>query len=194
MTPREFFNAMCIFGELDVAEGADPTVATNVYLRGLGRYSNETLQRAADRMLAERKQRKFPLPAECLEACRAAQDEIVAEARRENDAQKQGAKSNDPWSAGRVKLADRMMDSDPGRQAAQEGWIVSLHDFCREEARLPNRFEAERVRTAALRRKAEREEREREFGGSPKIIRSVAQAMKAKERRLCSMASGKETK
>lgn len=189
MDAQSFFDAMRFFGEPNLPENADKATIYGAYARALSQYSSEVLQRAADGMLAVRSQRKFPLLAECLEACRSAQDEIAGEAKRENDDQRQVAKSKDPWSPERVKQADRMMDSDVGRQAAEEGWIISLHDFCREQGRIPNRFEAEKVRSAALIRKAEREERERNFGGNPRMIQSVARAMETRRVRLSALAN-----
>ena len=189
MDAQSFFDAMRFFGEPVLPENADKTTIYGAYARALSQYSDRVLQRAADEMLATRSQRKFPLLAECLEACRNAQDEIAGEAKRENDSARQSAKSKDPWSPERVHLADGMMRSELGREAAKEGWIVSLHDFCREEGRLPNKFEAERVRSAALARKAERERREQEFGGNPKLIQVVAKAMEAKRARLSALAN-----
>ncbi len=188
MDAQSFFDAMRFFGEPNLPENADKTTIYGAYARALSQYNGEVLQRAADGMLAARSQRKFPLLAECLDACRSAQDEIAGEAKRENDDQRQTAKSKDPWSPERIKLANGMMRSDLGRQAAEEGWIISMHDFCREQGRLPNRFEAEKVRSAALARKVERERREREFGGNPRMIQAVAKAMEAKRARLSALA------
>lgn len=189
MDAQSFFDAMRFFGEPNLPENADKATIYGAYARALSQYNGEVLQRAADGLLATRSQRKFPLLAECLDACRIARDEIAGEAKRENDDQRQTAKSKDPWSPERIKLANGMMKSDLGQQAAAEGWIVSLHDFCREQARLPNRFEAEKVRSAALQRKAEREERERNFGGNPRMIQAVAKAMEAKRARLSALAN-----
>lgn len=189
MDAQSFFDAMRFFGEPNLPENADKTTIYGAYARALSQYNGEVLQRAADGMLAARSQRKFPLLAECLDACRSAQDEIAGEAKRENDDRRQTAKSKDPWSPERLKQADRMINSDVGRQAAEEGWIISLHDFCREQGRIPNRFEAEKVRSAALIRKAEREERERNFGGNPRMIQSVARAMETRRVRLSALAN-----
>ena len=189
MDAQSFFDAMRFFGEPNLPENADKTTIYGAYARALSQYDGEVLQRAADAMLAVRSQRKFPLLAECLDACRSAQNEIASEAKRENDDRRQAAKSSNPSSPERVKQAERMMNSDVGRRAAEEGWIVSLHDFCREQGRLPNKFEAEKVRAAALIRKAEREERERSFGGNPRMIQAVAKAMEAKRAQLSALAN-----
>jgi hypothetical protein len=189
MDAQSFFDAMRFFGEPSLPDNADKTTIYGAYARALSHYGGEVLQRAADGMLATRSLRKFPLLAECLDACRGAQDEIAGEAKRTNDDRRQAAKSGDPWSQERVRLANGMISSGIGRQAAAEGWIISLHDFCREQARLPNKFEAEKVRSAALARKAERERREREFGGNPRMIQAVAKAMEAKRARLSALAN-----
>jgi hypothetical protein len=188
MTPQEFFDLMLIFGMPDFSEQGEIEPITDAYLKPLGNYSSDTLRRAADDLLATRKIRKFPLPAECMQACRDAQEELAIEAKRENDGKRRETIPSDPWSPERVKRADAMMDSSVGREAANEGWIISLHDFCREQGRLPNGFETVKVRIAALARKAERERRERLFGGNPKLIQSVARAMETKASRLSAIA------
>lgn len=93
----------------------------------------------------------------------------------------------DPWSADRVAEADELIRSDIGRQAAHEGWIVALHDYCRENRELPGIDRAGRLRKAALRRAAQREEWA-SLGVSPKILAPVARAMDAKRARLTRIA------
>ena len=190
MTPQEFFDAMRFFGEPAIPENTDPSAILGAYLRGLGRYSAEIRQRAADQIMHTRNYRNFPLLAECMDACRDAQDALAAEAKRGKLASK--AQRPDPWSDKRLKQADGMIAGDLGRLAAQEGWIIELHDFCREEERLPTKIEAEKIHKAFLRRKAERERRARLFGGNPKIIRTMARAMEAKTVKLSKIANGAE--
>jgi hypothetical protein len=93
----------------------------------------------------------------------------------------------DPWSSERIEEADRLIQSDLGRQAAQEGWIVALHDYCRENRELPGIDRAAKLRKAAFERIAQREEWAL-AGRFPKIIEPVARAMAAKQARLTRIA------
>lgn len=101
----------------------------------LGDYDEDVLQRAATRIVrSEAKDRRFPLPA----ACRAACEEILKLDRASQpptieDKAKQFAGHAD-WQ---YRLADDLIMCGLGRQAAREGWILSLHDFCRNNGRLP---------------------------------------------------------
>jgi hypothetical protein len=56
------------------------------------------------------------------------------------------------WEIDRIRLADSLMASAPGKRAADEGWIIALHDFCRERSRLPNADEEMRIKSASLAR------------------------------------------
>jgi hypothetical protein len=191
MTPQNFLDTIRVFGEPDIPDTADPATVFQSYLRALAKYGPDVLQQAADRIAATRKIRKFPLLAECLEACRDAQDAIAAEAQRENGAARRAGKSEDPWSSQRVELADRLMRSEAGQLAADEGWIVFLHDFCRAEGRLPNKFEAGDIRAKGLRLNAESAEREKQFreaGGNPKLLQAVTKAFTTRKTRLSALA------
>jgi len=191
MSPQEFFDSMRIFGEPNIPDNGELATILGGYLRGLGRYPGDVLQRAADTIIATRSVRKFPLPFECLEACQNAQDEIANAARIQREGAAGKPESSDPWSPARIELADKLMDSERGRQAAQEGWIILLHDFCRKEQRLPNNFEVLDLQAAAAALKAKQEKRTREFSGIPRLILPVAKAMEAKFRRLSNLAAGK---
>lgn len=191
MTPQNFIDTMRSFGEPDIPDTADPAAVLLPYHQYLAKYGADVLQRAANRIASTRKIRKFPLLAECLEACRDAQDEVAAQVQRENGAARRASKSVDPWSPQRVELADKLMRSDAGLQAADEGWIIFLHDFCREQGRLPNKFEAEDIRAKGLRLNAESAEREKQFreaGGNPKLLQAVTKAFTTRKIRLSALA------
>jgi hypothetical protein len=122
--------------------------------------------------------------------CRGHEPEAAAHlAFSENQGDDDG-KSGDPWSPARVAQADRLIQSLPGMQAAREGWIVALHDFCRENARLPNRFESEKIKHEALARRAQREGWTQAGQAVPRIIAAVARAMESKHERLSKLALG----
>lgn len=189
MTPAEFFHAMRLFGEPDLPEEGNPATIANAYLQMLGAYSGDVLQAAADRILGSRKIRKFPLPSECREVCQAVQDEIAAKAQEER---RSTAKKAGPWSSERIELADRLVSHPSGRQAADEDWIITFHDFCREEGRLPNRFEMQELQAKALRLKADREAMEQKMvkimGKIPTALAAVTRARAAKIERLTALA------
>lgn len=104
-------------------------------VRLLNGYSADTLDAAAKDIIANRKDTRFPLPAECKAAC----DKF---AREEHAKKVQGTLLKDPaqrkdhgeW---RYQLADELIACELGRRAAREGWCLSLHDFIRKNARLP---------------------------------------------------------
>lgn len=100
-------------------------------LRG---YGASTLAKAATLLVETRKDRRFPLPAECREAC----NEII----RRDQAQKSPTLPLDQkfpeFSGHRIQLAEELICSGGlGKRAAKEAWILSLHDFCRHNLRLP---------------------------------------------------------
>lgn len=102
--------------------------------RNLRVYTPSVLERACKRIVDTRKDRYFPLPAECRAAC----EEIVkiekAESATRLDEPKHKFSGHADWQ---YRLADDLIMSDLGRRAARDGWILSLHDFCRNNGRLP---------------------------------------------------------
>lgn len=55
------------------------------------------------------------------------------------------------WKRTRVALAYGLIKSDLGRQAAAEGWIIGLWDFCRATGREPDGAEIYRIWDGSLR-------------------------------------------
>jgi len=102
--------------------------------RNLRVYTPSVLDRACKRIVDTRKDRYFPLPAECRAAC----EEIVKVEKAENtnrlDEPKHKFAGHADWQ---YRLADDLIMCGLGRRAAEEGWILSLHDFCRNNGRLP---------------------------------------------------------
>lgn len=114
-------------------------------------YDDDVLRAAARKLKTERTgSRTFPMPAECIEACKAVWGQMLAvqihAERHEQHAE---------WSQARRQFADGCMNSDLGRQAAEEGWIWALWDFCRESSRMPNGIEAQMIRTRSMANAAE---------------------------------------
>jgi hypothetical protein len=185
MTPVEFFNAMRIFGEPEIPEDGDLAAAIEAYVRTLGRFNEDVLKTAAEHILDTRKIRKFPLPAECREECERIEGEIAAKARKE----RKERKNEDPGSPERILLANKMLLSEGGQQAAEEGWVIPFHDFCRTQGRLPTRFEAADLKS----RWQEWQRRNQsmvEKDGLPRVIRAIRKALEAKRTRLTAIALG----
>jgi hypothetical protein len=93
----------------------------------------------------------------------------------------------DPWSDERVEEADDLIQSDLGRQAAQEGWIIALHDYCRENRELPGVDRAAKIRASAFKRAAQREEWSH-LGRASLVLAPVVRAMTKKRDRLTHIA------
>ena len=99
-------------------------------------YNADVLQRAAQRIIDTRTDRRFPLVAEIHKVCTS----IIYD-----DGLKQQSLGVNPspekqsvYSESREQWADTLVMGEMGRQAAREGWILTLHDYARQHARLPD--------------------------------------------------------
>lgn len=130
------------FGEpkFDVPD-SDKRKAYDEWLRGavreLSPYSDDSLEKAKQIIVASRKYRSFPLIAECLDACKEAQRWLRAQKPELGLGGKLDTRKIPEWSNDRERLADDLVRCDLGRRASHEGWVSALHDFCRRELRLP---------------------------------------------------------
>ena len=90
------------------------------------------------------------------------------------------------WSKPRIEKADELINSDIGRRAANEGWIIALHDYCRERCDIP-RTEADinkcRSDTALLEAKLLEQDVSEEY-------RHMVEARRRKQQRLMNLAMG----
>lgn len=121
----------------------------------LGRYSEDELQEAATLLLASQKNSFWPTFAamkiaadEARTMLRKARQERtpLGRVRRKNSIGEwytPRSKSEDEayWSRDAFEAADRLINSEIGREAAQDGWINELYDYCREARRLPTERE-----------------------------------------------------
>jgi hypothetical protein len=132
----------------------------DAYFQVLKTFDDITLSDAASHIIATRTQRSFPLPAECNLACAEA---IAGEAIRARQEARPGNRHEQrdlgdrhpEWSDRRRKNADQMIQCDMGRRAVQEDWIWTLWEFCRENERLPDLHEEQRVRAKGMSRSAQ---------------------------------------
>ena len=108
-------------------------------VRELRGFSDAELEYAAKTMVRSRKDRKIPLVAECLHACGEARWYLDAQKNKESlDIGQARTLSPDEmkWNE-RKALADTLVKIPLGRQAAQEGWLGSLHAYAVKHGRLP---------------------------------------------------------
>jgi len=119
---------MIVYGEPD---SGDP----GAYLREVGRllqgYTEAEQQEATDLVLKTHRGRQWPTPAECVNACIEVRDQRT-------DRQVPEGPKYPEWTESAFAAADRLINSEIGRQAAREGWIGQLHDFCRKARHLPD--------------------------------------------------------
>lgn len=145
------------------------------------------LEAGAQRIMETRKDRYFPQPAEVREILVAirAQDERGKPQMRVSHEQQLG----DPFA-----LADALVNCELGREAARAEpcWVLALHDFCRENRRLPNGQEIAKCKRVA----AEFEERYSECvrgaaGPNSKILTKFAEGLIRKREAIRSKLIGR---
>lgn len=109
-------------------------------------YSADVLELAAKNMIRRRRNEYFPVLSECLAACADAKQWLDAA----NPKMKfGGGQSASPASSDRTQLADQLVMGEMGHGAAKDGWILSLHDFIREQGRMPTPQESTRLKSEA---------------------------------------------
>jgi len=126
-----------------------------VYVQMLGSFGDDVLSAAAADIMANRTARTFPLPAECNAVCKHAVDTVKY---GKHEPSKDGNRHEHlpfeqrypDWSERRISAANALVCCQIGREALAEKWIVSLHDFCRENQRLPDRHEMAVVRKKGI--------------------------------------------
>lgn len=99
----------------------------------IGGYDPDVLAKAAQKIIDTRTDRRFPLPAEIRKVCL----EIADEARLAKLPIDQ-ADAPPRFASYRYKLADELLMTEMGREAARDGWALGLHQFIVEHGRLPD--------------------------------------------------------
>ena len=99
-------------------------------------FSESIQEEACTLLMKTYKSNRFPKPAECRKAC-----ESVCEERGQSGQRTPIAPMNPEWSKASLAAADNLIRCDLGRRAANEGWVLGLHDFCRKKNRLPQNNE-----------------------------------------------------
>ena len=149
-------------------------------------YGDETLKAVAQRIIDTRTDRRFPLPAEIRKAC----SQVAVDSQKGKMSFEPKMGKSDAFSDHRVRLADELIVGPMGRRATKEGWILSLHDFCRKNARLPSDYEIKPLVTAALGFRDAYEEALR--GGWPgaRGLASLGDKMNARREELGKIVAG----
>lgn len=107
------------------------------YARLMGQYSEGELLAAADRVVTKRKFKSWPTIGDCIEVL----EDHRAEVHEQNAPERKAEPTHPEWSDAAFAAADKLIDCEMGRKAAREGWILSLHDFCRRERKLPSHYQ-----------------------------------------------------
>lgn len=103
------------------------------YARLMSGYSDNELSAAADLVLKRHRYRTWPSIAECI----AALEDYRRSVHEKNAPEVARQFAYPEWSKGRIAKADEMVNCAMGQRAASEGWVLGLHDFCRNHERLP---------------------------------------------------------
>lgn len=111
-------------------------------------FSDAVLDRALS-IMVRRKDHRMPTPGECINAC--------IEAKRWAEKDKQASELTDlhpsaglEWSTERKRLAYELCKGTTlGKEAAKDGWVQAMWDFCRRHQRLPVGHEIEACKRGA---------------------------------------------
>lgn len=111
-------------------QSEDPPAYLGEIEKLISKYTPTELDKAAD--LLVRSSKWFPKPAEIAVACADAR-EILTPSQPFDPAKKK----NLDWTKEALDRADRLIQSELGRKAASEGWILGLWDHYRKTPRQP---------------------------------------------------------
>lgn len=148
-------------------------------------YGNELASKAYDIIVANNGRGFFPVEKEILDGLKAAHAETYRE-RTPNTADNSGS-----WSTRAQSDANRLINSDLGRRAADENWIGRLWDFCRENRRLPNPTEQGRLIIAHKQLEADwaaYAQQDRQLAG---LVQRCMVGLEVRRQRLREVAYGK---
>lgn len=120
---------LVVFGNPEVE---DPNGYLTEVARVLKNYHEGVQDEACDELMKSHRGRIFPTPAQCRTAC-----ETIIERRGQADQRKPIPIMNPEWSKQAIAKADSLIRCNLGQRAADEGWVLGLHDFCRKKGRLP---------------------------------------------------------
>lgn len=120
----------------------DPAAYLKEVQKLIAKYSPPELDKAADLLM--RSSKWFPKPSEIAVACADAR-EMLTPSQPFDPAKKK----NLDWTKESMERADRLIQSELGRKAADEGWILGLWDHYRKTPRQPTPKEIIRAKEKA---------------------------------------------
>jgi hypothetical protein len=119
-------------------------------VKELGQMPRDVLMRAADELVRTRKVARTPVVAELVDACKEAQYWVERDkAGGQLNLDSREVKTFAIWSDERRILADQLVMTPQGKRAAKEGWIFGLHNFIRENGRVPTEYEERQLKQSS---------------------------------------------
>lgn len=148
----KFITDVMVFFPVRFDGDAHEEAWTDSMIRNLQGYSQDVLRRAAQKIIDTRKDdkngaRRFPLPSECKRVC----DEIVRwdEMQERPKLLEEGSEKVGEYERAYAHADWLITQGELGKKAAREGWALSLHDFIRENGRLPKDYEIAKCKASA---------------------------------------------
>lgn len=184
MTPKGFVDRLAvIWGE---PQGAAAELVRAEYVDALSQFRGDILDAAYAHVRDTHRYRNWPSIGDCVAAARAAS--VSPRPRRQAQAENE---SYAEWTPERVAEADALCRCDLGRQALAEGWLLSLHDYCRKHRCTPPPLAIEGLRASA--------EFVTAYAASPPeggalsgALRSLAQSLLRRREEVAARVFGKE--
>ena len=183
MSNRLIARIATVFGTPD--HSTDPEGFIRELARVTKSYSEPELEKAADHLLSTfvpTQRKPWPTPAEICCACQDARELL-------NPPRPIPYRYPD-WSPESISKAYKLIVSDVGRRAADEGWILSLWDFCRKKHRLPNASEQVTIKGHAHSFNEAFAEVERGKTPLDKMLKALGETMLRRRDKLARMAHG----
>lgn len=171
---------LVVFGDPD-SENV-PGYLTEV-AKSIEGFSQDVKDDACTYLMKTHKSQRFPTPALCRAAC-----EHVVHERGQAAPREPGKLDHADWTKHAIAKADALIVSDIGRRAADAGWVLALHDFCRKRGRLPLPHEIDKLRQSAR----GFDDAYGSLDGHPRagVLRKLADSMLARRDKYARMAHG----
>lgn len=139
MSARILQRLCIVYGKPD---SADPVAYLEEVSKLLKGYSDSVQDAAADLVIRTHRFRTFPTPSDIVTAC----EDVLSTTTGKDHPEHRMFNPYPDWSPEAIRIADGLMNSQIGREAARGGWSLGLHDFCRKTGRLPTQREIPDIR------------------------------------------------
>lgn len=117
--------------------------------RAVTNYPDPVRRKAADNLINRAKDRRWPLINDVVAACEE-MDRYYKVDKQQSKLPLLTSPGVGEWAPDRVKLADDILRSSLGRQAAKEGWAHPLWVWCRRKGEAPRGAEIDACKRAAM--------------------------------------------